>query len=143
MRIRRAAAYVWAFPASLVGLALLPLALPFRNGRARWHSGVLEMHGRDMAWFLKHVIPIRGGASAMTFGHVVIGRDAASLARTRFHERVHVRQYERWGIFFYPAYLLSSLWLLARGGDAYRDNPFEREAYEAEAAFMRHPDGEL
>jgi hypothetical protein len=40
-----------------------------------------------------------------------------------------VRQYERWGAFFIPAYLLSSLVQLARGRDPYRENHFERQAY--------------
>jgi hypothetical protein len=30
---------------------------------------------------------------------------------------------------FIPAYVLASLMVLLRGGQAYRDNPFEREAY--------------
>jgi hypothetical protein len=42
---------------------------------------------------------------------------------------VHVRQYERWGPLFVPAYVLCSAVIWSRGGDAYRDNPFEREAY--------------
>ena len=96
-------------------------------------DGVLELHGRGIAWVLRHLVPIRGGAAAMTFAHVVIGRDAECLESTREHERVHVRQYERWGILFYPAYLLASLWLLLRGRDAYLENPFEREAYGFEA----------
>ena len=45
-------------------------------------------------------------------------------------ERVHVRQYERWGPFFLPAYFACSLAALARGRDAYRANPFEKEAFE-------------
>ena len=124
--------YLWALPASLVGLLFVPLAMPWKGGRVRVVDGVLEMHGRAIAWVLKNLIPISGGAGAMTFGHVVIGRDAARLESTRFHERVHVRQYERWGFFFYPAYLLSSCWLILRRRDAYLENPFEREAYEAE-----------
>lgn len=66
----------------------------------------------------------------MTLGHVVIAADIAQLIRTRRHERVHVRQYERWGVLFVPAYLTFSLGLLIRGRDPYRDNPFEREAFE-------------
>ena len=65
----------------------------------------------------------------MTLGHVVLGRSAAALDVCREHEMVHVRQYERWGPVFIPAYLLCSLVLLMRGRDAYRENPFEREAY--------------
>ena len=62
-------------------------------------------------------------------GHVVLGRDLMLLEMTRPHERVHVRQCERWGIFFLPAYGIASLIALARGGSMYRDNGFEREAY--------------
>jgi hypothetical protein len=65
----------------------------------------------------------------MTLGHVVIGRDRDCLDHSRAHERIHVRQAERWGPLFIPAYLLASLFAKLRGRDAYRDNPFEREAY--------------
>lgn len=65
----------------------------------------------------------------MTLGHVVLGSDLKSLNWTCRHERVHVRQYERWGPFFIPAYLLCSVWLMIRGRNAYRENPFEIEAY--------------
>jgi hypothetical protein len=65
----------------------------------------------------------------MTLGHVVLGRTASALDVSREHELVHVRQYERWGPLFIPAYLLCSALIWFRGGDAYRDNPFEREAY--------------
>jgi hypothetical protein len=46
---------------------------------------------------------------------------------------VHVRQYERYGVLFFPAYLAASLAALASGGDPYVDNRFEREAFAAEA----------
>ncbi len=65
----------------------------------------------------------------MTLGHVIIGRDRDCLERCRRHEHVHVRQAERWGPLFIPAYLLASAWVAIRGGRAYEDNPFEREAY--------------
>ncbi len=66
----------------------------------------------------------------MTLGHVVLGLNPSTLEATRAHERVHVRQCERWGPFFLPAYGLASLLAAVRGGDAYRDNRFEREAYD-------------
>jgi hypothetical protein len=44
-----------------------------------------------------------------------------------------VKQYERWGPFFIPAYLGSSAWMWLRGRDAYRDNPFEAEAFADDA----------
>jgi hypothetical protein len=42
---------------------------------------------------------------------------------------VHVRQYERWGMLFFPLYLFSSLLQIVRGCDPYLDNSFEREAF--------------
>ncbi len=65
----------------------------------------------------------------MTLGHVVIARTIELHDLTRTHERVHVRQCERWGPLFVPAYLLASLVQWARGRNPYMDNPFEREAY--------------
>ncbi len=71
--------------------------------------------------------------SAITFGHVVLGTSRAMLDATRAHERVHVRQYERWGPLFIPLYLAASLLAAVCGGHAYYDNLFEREAMEAES----------
>jgi len=101
------------------------------GGRANWVEGVLEVRGGFAAWYLRRVVGIflAGGASAMTIGHIVFGLDELALESTRTHERIHVRQCERWGPFFIPAYLGASLYLLLRRRDAYRDNPFEREAY--------------
>lgn len=92
-------------------------------------EGVLELHGPAIAWFLRRCTFLKGGASAMTLGHIVLGRDLKILNDTRRHERVHVRQCERWGPFFLPAYGLASLFILLRGGQPYLDNPFEKEAY--------------
>ncbi|HET6250644.1 MAG TPA: hypothetical protein VFE47_23350 [Tepidisphaeraceae bacterium] len=122
--------YLWAFPTTCAGLIFLPSAL--WNGKAHIVDGVLELHGRTINWFLRKCTLLEGGASAMTLGHVVIGRDEQSLDLSRSHERVHVRQCERWGPLFIPAYLLASLMLWRRGGRAYLDNPFEREAYGEE-----------
>ena len=122
----RVLAYAWASPATAIGLVVALLACV--RGRLRVHSGVVEADGPLLAWCLRSLVPIRGGAAALTIGHVVIGRDGEALAGTRAHERVHVGQYERWGVFFFPAYLVASLWAAARGQDFYLDNRFEREA---------------
>lgn len=66
---------------------------------------------------------------AITFGHVILGRTEAVLDISREHELIHVRQYEKWGPIFGPAYLGCSLLLWLQGKDGYRENPFEREAY--------------
>jgi hypothetical protein len=62
----------------------------------------------------------------------VVAVDADTLERTRAHERVHVTQSERWGVLFPVAYLAASAVIALRGGDPYRDNPFEQEARSAE-----------
>ncbi len=119
---------IWASPWTVFGAAIGLLGLA-SGGSVRKVGRTLEFCGGGVSWFLR-VFPLVSGASAVTFGHVILGRDAASLRRCRSHERVHVRQYEQWGPLFVPAYLYHwvRLWLLRR--DPYRDNPFERQAFE-------------
>ncbi len=126
-RLPRPLLYLWALPNTVLGLLVVAIAM-LTGDRIQVISGVLEAHGRTLSWLLRH-FPIRGGASAMTLGHVVIGRDRDCLDRTRDHERVHVRQYELWGPLFLPAYVISSLIAALSGRDFYRDNVFEREAF--------------
>ncbi len=121
--------YVWAGPNTLLGLTVALLAL--RRGRLSVVQGVLEAHGPLLQWTLQHLTPLDGGAAAIALGHVVLGIDAHALEATRRHERVHVRQYERWGPFFIPAYVAAGLWMWSRGRHPYSDNPFEREARTA------------
>ncbi len=130
MKVLRPLAYLWAGPATLVGLVILVLA-SVSGGRARRVQGVLEVHGGLVRWLLTRWVPIAGGASAITLGHVVVGRDAECLARCRDHEQVHVRQYERWGPLMIPAYFASSLVAWLRGRHYYLDNAFERAARRA------------
>ena len=137
MRLLRPLIYLWVFPGSLVGLMLTPLAL-VSGGRARVVEGVLEVHGGWVTRLLSKPFWVCGPIAAITLGHVVLGCDEPTLERTRRHERVHVRQYERWGPLFIPAYLLASLWLMLRGGDAYLDNPFEVEAYAVDDTHVDH-----
>ncbi len=117
--------YLWAGPVTVAALLFVPLAW-LTGGRARLVSGVVEVEGGLIAWLLRRIV----SASAMTFGHVILGCDRPCLERCRSHE--HVRQYERWGIFMLPIYLTASLVLYLRGLDPYRDNPFEREAFDRE-----------
>lgn len=114
---------IWAFPTTLVGLILGLLALA-TGGRVQRARGCLEFHGGIVRLWSK-----KTGFAAITFGHVILGKSQRELAICRDHEHVHVKQVERWGPFFLPAYLLASLVVFCRGGDAYRDNPFEREAH--------------
>jgi len=129
---REALRRLWAGPASLIGLAFVPLAR-VTGGRVRIVRGVVEASGgllapllsRGNPWF-----PIQ----AITLGHVVLGVSAETLERCRAHELVHVRQYERWGPLFPLLYLASSAAALGRGRGGYAGNAFEREAFAAERA---------
>lgn len=123
----RLLAYGWAAPYSLLGLTVGLLALLF-GARTRVRGGALEFGGGWLGVRLSR-LPAPFCFSAITIGHVILGIDEATLAAARAHEHVHVRQYEHWGPFFVPAYLLSSLAQLVRGRRPYLDNRFEREAY--------------
>jgi hypothetical protein len=118
--------YLWVGPTTGVGL-LVALAALVTGGRVRRVGGVLECSG-GAARTLLRARPLRAGA--ITLGHVVAGVDERTLERWRAHELVHVRQAERWGPLFIPAYLVAGLWAGLRGGNPYRDNPFEIEARE-------------
>ena len=123
--------YVWASPASAVGFIVSAVALG-SGATIRLVSGVIEVAGGRTYWCISFLPPSLRFA-AITFGHVIIGINHAVLRRVRQHERVHVQQYERWGVLFFPLYLTSSLIQLVRGRDPYLNNHFEREAYRAEA----------
>jgi hypothetical protein len=120
--------YLWAFPATLLGLFFVPLAW-LSGGTVCPVQGVLEIQGGLPAAFLRKGLPLFGPAAAMTLGHVILARDQTCLDRSRRHEHVHVRQYERWGPLLLPMYLAASGVLYLRGLDPYLDNPFEREAF--------------
>lgn len=125
IRIARFAGLAWASPCSLVGLSFAVVVL-LCGGRARRRGGTLEVSmRRTMArGRLLRSMPFR----AITLGHVIVATTPQELDRLRAHERVHVRQYERWGVAFFFAYAASSLWQLLRGRRAYWDNHFEIEA---------------
>lgn len=118
-----AARYAWVAPATLAGGALVILVVAF-GGRIRIVQGVVEGTGGVLATWLA----ARVRFCAITLGHVVLALDERTAEACRAHERVHVRQYERWGGLFFAAYLAESAWQALRGGDAYHDNRFEREA---------------
>ena len=119
--------YLWALPATLVGLVAAAAAL-LLGARGSVVDGCLEVSGgRLERWLLR--LPEAMQFGAITLGHVIVGLTPACLESCRAHEHVHVRQYERWGVLFFPLYAGSSLLQWLRGGDPYRDNRFEREAF--------------
>ncbi|OHB78353.1 MAG: hypothetical protein A2V98_09470 [Planctomycetes bacterium RBG_16_64_12] len=121
-------AILWAAPWTLFGLYVGGIGL-VTGGRVQRTGRVIEFWGGFVAVFLR-VFPLIAGASAVTFGHTVLARGRAQLDACRKHELVHVRQYERWGPLFVPAYLLFWLRLWLSGKNPYYDNPFERQAFD-------------
>jgi len=119
--------YLWVSPASLVGLLLAAAALAC-GARSRVVQGTLEVGGGNVRSLIGR-LPEGLRFGAITLGHVIVGVDHRVLELAREHERVHVRQYERWGVLFFPLYLGSSLVQWLRGRDPYRDNCFEVEAF--------------
>ncbi len=124
--------HLWPLPISLLAGVAALLARAF-GASLGVTDGVLEAAGGPLRPILRHGYPPMS-IGAITLGHVVLAQDARSLARSRVHERVHVRQYERWGVLFPAAYLLASAWAGLRGGDVYRDNCFEREAFAVDGS---------
>jgi hypothetical protein len=119
---------LWASPYTVVGLLIGTVGL-CTGGRARIRGKTIEFHSGGVKWLIAH-LPSGQFTMAMTLGHTILGQTDAALDISRAHELVHVRQYERWGPFMGPAYLACSLVVWLMGRRAYRDNPFERQAYE-------------
>jgi hypothetical protein len=135
IKLGRVLRYLWAAPYTVLGLLLGAVAVLF-GANWRRHHGVIEIFGGRLGGAIGQVPPALG-FSAMTLGHVILAVDRSALNQLRFHEHVHVRQYERWGPLFLPAYVLSSLVQLLRGRNPYRENHFERQAYAAVDARRR------
>ncbi len=112
---------------TLVGIAIL-VAGVLTGGRVAFVAGAIEGYGGVIRRALGLVPVGRGGAGALTLGHVVLGANAQALEASRPHERVHVAQYERWGLLFPFAYAASSVSALLHGQNPYRGNRFEKEA---------------
>ena len=117
---------LWALPNTCIGLTV-GLFGCLTGGRMQRRGIALEFHGGVVLPFLNHCCG--HWVSAITFGHTILGRNPQCLDECRAHEWVHVRQYQRWGPLFLPAYLLNSIWVWSQGKRPYRDNIFEREAY--------------
>ena len=123
---------LWAAPATAIGLALAGIAC-LLGATTRVEQGVLEVAGGRLAKGMGF-LPRSMHILAITFGHVVLGVSHSELAEAREHEHAHVRQYERWGVLFFPLYLGSSGAQLVRGRHPYHDNAFERQACQAAAS---------
>ena len=118
--LRTLSRYLWAGPNTVVGLAAAAASVCLPRVRG---SVALCHTDRGLAhWFLT-----KRGYCAITLGHLIIMTPQASEG-TLSHELIHVRQAERWGPLFLPAYLVAGALTRMRGKDPYWDNPFEMEA---------------
>ncbi|MFN0051927.1 MAG: hypothetical protein ACKV0T_07030 [Planctomycetales bacterium] len=117
--------YLWVLPVTAAGIILALLA-GMSGGSMRLRAGIVEAHGGCLRWLLRGG-RLRGGGAAMTLGHAILARDATCLARSRSHELLHVRQFEKWGPLMLPIYWSIGFWLACRGLHPYLDHPFERE----------------
>ena len=118
--------YLWAAPATGVGV-LAAGAWLLCGAHARLSHGAIEVCGGRLAAGIGRLPPALR-FSAITLGHVILGLTPEVLDDVRSHEQAHVRQYERWGLLFFPLYAGASIvaWLEAR--HPYWHNHFERQA---------------
>ena len=123
--------YCWVAPVTLLG-GLLSFLTILTGGKGRFHSGVWEAWGGWPGRRMEVGLPFVGPAAAIALGHVVLGISESAIQFTRAHERVHVRQYELWGLLFLLAYPIAGLWAWTKGGHPYRDNVFELAARKAD-----------
>ena len=124
------AAILWTLPNTLIVLLLGGIGLCF-GGRVQIRDGAIEFFDGGVKRLI-HCLPGGQFTLALTLGHTILGQTSAALDISRSHEHVHIRQYERWGPIMLPAYLLGLVLAVLRGKRFYRDNPFEREAYDAD-----------
>jgi hypothetical protein len=119
--------YTWAAPATAIGCCIGVFALCYG---ATWNSvgGVVEIGGGRLSSLVR-LLPSALRFEAITLGHIILGMNHSVLETHRLHEHTHVRQYEHWGLLFFPLYLGSSLLQLLRGRDPHTHNYFEQKAY--------------
>ena len=120
---------LWAMPITLPALLCAALFCTCRAS-LRYRDGAFDCAGASVARVLTW-LPTNGQVSAITIGHVIFSRDDATAVKWCAHERIHTRQYERWGVFFPLAYVTASAIAWTRGQCPYRDNIFEREARQS------------
>ena len=110
--------FLWALPATVVGLLLAALSL----GRGQWRNGALWVEANRG---LGALVARRGSPGATTFGSVVLLWHPERLSPAlEAHELVHVDQYRLLGVLFFPLYL--ALRLRFGSGESH---PLERPAY--------------
>ena len=122
---------LWTLPNTILGCVFGVVGLAF-GGKVQIKRGAIEFYSGGTKWIMQHLLPNGQFVLAITLGHSILGQTEAALDISRDHEHVHVRQYERWGPLFIPAYFIASFIAWMQGKDPYRGNSFEVEAYGQE-----------
>lgn len=118
---------MWALPYTIIGLSIGGIGLCFGSS-VRVRGRAIEFYGGGVKWMLNR-LPQGKFILALTLGHTILGQTVSTLDISRKHETVHITQFERWGPFMLPAYLIASIYMSFTGRHFYHDNPFEKEAY--------------
>jgi len=113
------------FPASVLEAARFVELMPGRRISNPPFYGELKNMG-----FSREVLPDFAEMAAVTFVDLIVSYGAIS-ERTRFHELVHVVQYQELGVQAFASRYVTGL--LSMGG--YESIPLERNAYELDARF--------
>ena len=123
---------VWrALPGDLMGLLVIrACGIPSvgREVRIADITAIVLEHPAAAHYLDHQWIPVY----AQTLGRYVFARERLT-DRTIAHEMEHVRQWERLGPLFLPAYAASSGLALLRGRNAYQANRFEEAARRQES----------
>jgi hypothetical protein len=122
--LTRAMREAWqAFPGDLMALLVMracDIREPSRRVQAGGVSAVLVEDPRAAHYLDHQWIPVH----AQTLGRYIFARSELSPEIVD-HELEHVRQWQRLGPLFLPAYVASSGWALLRRRHPYRANRFE------------------
>ncbi len=109
--------FVWTLPNTLLGL--LAGALTFQRPRVVEGALVFDRGPRGLTAMMRAF-----DRAAMTVGYVIVSSEPVEGTLLR-HEEEHIRQYDRWGPFFIPVYLLLAI------PYGYRRHPMELAARRA------------
>jgi len=146
--VGRTLGVIWLLPATVLVWLFYVLPMWLIAGDlvfVRWAQyGVAEFVLADKALEAWHVRLWRdwaGWAGPCVF--VWKGDPHVPFQSTRLHEMEHCHQQFCFGLMFYPAYLLASvfIWIFVRDKHSYYDNPFEVAARRAAGQTVVAPPG--
>ncbi len=120
--------FVWSFLTMLFSLfVVLPLLISKQIENKRWKNGAWDLVVKEQSWFHKKFMNKYNGLS---LGWCIIyDKDGYNNLTTRIHERVHLSQQLKFGIFQWIFYaLFYAIIYFGTSLDAYAANPFEIDA---------------